>query len=215
MQQNQLAEKIKNLRTARAWSQAQLAEVSSLSIRTVQRVEMDGKCSHESLMAFASAFDIDVQELTVLIKSKNSSKSKYSLSMFGFNINIDWLKSRNAFLVGMIMIFPAVYFISASILKYSFGVSILFYPLEVFFSSYEMLRVFNLISPLIFLSGLLGALLTNLLTMFSIKLWKEQSTFKSEISFSPRALNLLMSVLSLSVLMIMFAYAIGENFIIR
>ena len=215
MKQNRLAEKIKNLRTERAWSQAQLAEVSSLSVRTVQRVEMDGKCSHESLLALASAFDIDVQELTGLMKNKNSSNAKFSLSMFGFNINIDWLKSRTAFIVGLMMILPAIYFISASILKYSFGISFLFAPLEIFFSSSEMLKIFNLTSPVIFLFGLLGALLTNLLTMFSVKLWKEKSTIQSEISFSPRALNLWMSVISFSALMIMFAYTIGENFIIR
>jgi transcriptional regulator with XRE-family HTH domain len=215
LKQKQLADKIKKLRTEKAWSQAHLAEVASLSIRTVQRVEMDGKCSHESLLAFASAFDIDVQELTELMKNKNSSNAKFSLSMFGFNLNVGWLKSNTAFTVGLIMVFPAVYFISASILKYNFGISFLFDPLEIFFSSYEMLRIFNLISPVIFVFGLLGALLTNLLTMFSVKLWKEKRTIQSEISFSPRALNLLVSVISFSTLMIMLTYAFGENFIIR
>ena len=215
MKQKQLADKIKKLRTEKAWSQAHLAEIASLSIRTVQRVEMDGKCSHESLLAFASAFDIDVQELTELMKNKNGSNAKFSLSMFGFNLNIGWLKSNTAFIVGLMMVFPAVYFISASILKYNFGISFLFDPLEIFFSSYEMLRIFNLISPVIFVFGLLGALLTNLLTMFSVKLWKEKSTIQSEISFSPRALNLLVSVISFSTLMIMLTYAFGENFIIR
>ena len=215
MKQNRLAEKIKKLRTERAWSQAQLAEVSSLSISTVQRVEMDGKCSHESLLAFASAFDIEVQELTVLIKNEKSPNAKFSLSLFGFNINMGWLKSRTAFIIGLLMISPAIYFISASILKYSFGISFLFEPLEMFFSSYEALKVFNLFSPVLFLFGLLGAFLLNLLAMFSVKLWKEKSTFQSEISFSPRTLNLLVSVLSFSALMIMLAYAIGENFIIR
>ena len=215
MKQNRLAEKIKKLRTERAWSQAQLAEVSSLSIRTVQRVEMDGKCSHESLLAFASAFDIDVQELTALIKNEKRLNAKFSLSLFGFNINMGWLKSRTAFIIGLLMIFPAVYFISASILKYSFGISFLFEPLEMFFSSYEALKVFNLFSPAIFLFGLLGAFFINLLTMFSIKLWKDKGVFQSEVSFSPQALNLFVSVLSLTSLMIMLGYAVAENFITR
>lgn len=215
MKQHQLAEKIKKLRMERAWSQAQLAEVASLSIRTVQRVEMDGNCSHESLLALASAFDIDVKELTALINNELDPKTKFSFSLFGYNLNFGWISSRNSFLVGLLMIFPATYFISASILKYNLGVSFLFDPLEIFFSSYEMLKIFNLLSPAIFLFGLLGAFIINLLTMVAIKLWKDKSVFQSEVSFSPQALNLFVSVLSFSTLMIMLAYAIGEIFIIR
>ena len=51
-----LAEKIKALRLERAWSQAKLSEISSLSIRTIQRIELDGRCSQETLLAIASAF---------------------------------------------------------------------------------------------------------------------------------------------------------------
>jgi transcriptional regulator with XRE-family HTH domain len=215
LKQKRLADKIKKLRTEKAWSQAHLAEVASLSIRTVQRVELNCKCSHDSLLALASAFDIDVKELTVLLNDQLISNAKFWFSLFGYDVNFGWLKSRTAFMVGIAMLLPALYFITASILKYSFAVSFLFDPLEIFFSSYEMLRIFNLISPVIFVFGLLGALLTNLLTMFSVKLWKEKSTIQSEISFSPRALNLLVSVISFSTLMIMLTYAFGENFIIR
>jgi transcriptional regulator with XRE-family HTH domain len=214
LKQNRLAKKIKLLRTERAWSQAQLAEVASLSIRTVQRVEIDGKCSHESLLAFASAFDIDVKELTVLL-DQITSNVKFSFSVLGYNFSFGWLKSITAFWAGIIMVFPAVYFILASILKYNFGISFLFETLGIFFSSYEMLKVFNLVSPVIFLFGLLGAFIINFLTMFSIRLWKDKNIFQSEISFSPRTLNLFVSGLSMASLMIMFTYAVVENFIIR
>jgi len=214
LRQNRLAGKIKKLRTERAWSQAQLAEVASLSIRTVQRVEIDGKCSQESLLAFASAFDIDVKELTVLL-DQLTSNVKFSFSVIGYNFSFGWLKSITAFWVGIIMVFPAVYFILASILKYNCGISFLFEPLEIFFSSYEMLKVFNLVSPLIFLFGLLGAFVINFLTMFSIRFWKDKSIFQSEISFSPMTLNLFVSGLSLTSILIMFTYAVVENFIIR
>ncbi len=135
MRQNRLSEKIKILRTERAWSQAQLAEVASLSIRTVQRVEFDGKCSQESLLAFASAFDIDVKELTALLIEQLNANAKFSFSVLGNDFSFGWLKSITAFWVGIIMVFPAVYFILASILKYSFGISFLFEPLEIFFYS--------------------------------------------------------------------------------
>lgn len=44
-------------RKARAWSQQQLADVSSLSLRTIQRIEKTGVSSQDSLQAVSSAFD--------------------------------------------------------------------------------------------------------------------------------------------------------------
>jgi len=215
LKQNRLAEKIKKLRTERAWSQAHLAEIASLSIRTVQRSEIDGKCSYESLLSLASAFDIDVKDLTVLLKDQLPLNTKFSFSLLGYNFNFGWLRSLTAFWVGTIMLFPAVYFIVASLLKYNFGISFLFEPLEIFFSSYELMKIFNLLSPAIFLSGLVGAFIINFLAMFSIKWWKEKNVFQSEVSFSPQTINLVVSVFSLASLMLMLGYAVAENFIIR
>jgi hypothetical protein len=166
-------------------------------------------------LAFASAFDIDVKELTVLRNDQLPTNVKFSFSVLSYNFNFGWPSSLTAFWAGIIMIFPAVYFIVASILKYNFGIYFLFDPLEIFFSSYEKLKVFNIISPAIFLFGLLGAFVINFLTMFSIKLWKEKNVLQSEVSFIPRALNLLMSALSIASLMIMLSYAVAENYILR
>lgn len=44
-------------RSTRGWSQQQLAEISSLSLRTIQRIEKTGVSSKDSLQAIASAFD--------------------------------------------------------------------------------------------------------------------------------------------------------------
>lgn len=49
---------IKLMREERGWSQEQLAAISDLSDRTIQRVEKDGKCSLETKMALASAFEV-------------------------------------------------------------------------------------------------------------------------------------------------------------
>jgi len=56
--------KIRQLRISRAWSQEQLAELSSLSVRTVQRIENGEQASLDTLGAIAAAFDIKVSELT-------------------------------------------------------------------------------------------------------------------------------------------------------
>lgn len=60
---NSLAETIRRKRLEHSWSQSQLAKMSRLSIRTIQRLEKEGKASHETLLSVASVFDVDVSEL--------------------------------------------------------------------------------------------------------------------------------------------------------
>lgn len=55
---------IQKLRLQRGWSQEQLAAVSGLSTRTVQRIEQGKSASLESRNALASVFEIDVSQLT-------------------------------------------------------------------------------------------------------------------------------------------------------
>jgi transcriptional regulator with XRE-family HTH domain len=55
--------KIKQLREAHGWSQEHLAEVASLSVRTVQRIEAEGNVSPESRMALAAALGVAAAEL--------------------------------------------------------------------------------------------------------------------------------------------------------
>jgi transcriptional regulator with XRE-family HTH domain len=54
---------IKTLRERKALSQEQLAEVSGLSLRTIQRVEAGHRVSFASLRALAAIFDVDVDSL--------------------------------------------------------------------------------------------------------------------------------------------------------
>ncbi|CAK9885908.1 MAG: hypothetical protein XXXJIFNMEKO3_02325 [Candidatus Erwinia impunctatus] len=54
---------IKMHRLSRAWSQEQLAEISALSVRTIQRIENGEKASLETLGALAASFDVNVSEL--------------------------------------------------------------------------------------------------------------------------------------------------------
>lgn len=54
---------IQKLRLQRGWSQEQLAEVSGLSVRTVQRLERGQPGSLESMNALAAVFEIDLERL--------------------------------------------------------------------------------------------------------------------------------------------------------
>ena len=50
-------QKLIELRNAKAWSQQHLADVSGLSLRTIQRIEKNQSASQESVKAIAAAFD--------------------------------------------------------------------------------------------------------------------------------------------------------------
>ncbi|MDO6567703.1 2TM domain-containing protein [Alteromonas sp. 1_MG-2023] len=54
---------VRKYRLKKGWSQEQLAEVSGLSIRTIQRIERGQKPGLESLKSLAAAFDLSVSEL--------------------------------------------------------------------------------------------------------------------------------------------------------
>jgi len=56
-------EKLKKLRKYSGWSQERLAEISGLSLRTIQRIETSGNASLESQLAIATAFSISPGEL--------------------------------------------------------------------------------------------------------------------------------------------------------
>lgn len=54
---------VRELRVARGWSQAELAERTGLSIRTVQRIEQGGQAGLDSLRRLAAALQVDVAAL--------------------------------------------------------------------------------------------------------------------------------------------------------
>jgi len=55
---------IRKHRIDRGWSQETLAELSGLSVRTIQRVERGGRASLDSITALAGAFDVSISELS-------------------------------------------------------------------------------------------------------------------------------------------------------
>ncbi|HBV40944.1 MAG TPA: DNA-binding protein [Erwinia sp.] len=56
--------KFRALRLKRAWSQEQLAELSGLSTRTVQRIERGERPGLETLSALAAVFEVSVTDLS-------------------------------------------------------------------------------------------------------------------------------------------------------
>ena len=67
---------VRRLREKRNWSQEQLATMSGLSTRTIQRIESGNKASLESLKALASVFEIDISKLQeeIIVIDKTSAE---------------------------------------------------------------------------------------------------------------------------------------------
>lgn len=126
------AKTIKRLRTERAWSQEQLAEIADVSLRTIQRVEADGSASRETRMALAAAFDIDVRDLgepeTVLPESPSPAPSTINATPKQYRV------------VGMIALLAAILSVGAS-----------------YFSSEQMPWALTTLAPMTAIAGALYA----------------------------------------------------------
>ncbi len=57
------AAEIRRLRTERGWSQEQLAAASGLGLRTIQRVEAEGKAARETRVCLAATFNVPLTDL--------------------------------------------------------------------------------------------------------------------------------------------------------
>jgi transcriptional regulator with XRE-family HTH domain len=54
---------VRKLRLQRGWSQDQLAQMSGLSIRTIQRIERGQNPGLDSLKSLAAVFEVDISDL--------------------------------------------------------------------------------------------------------------------------------------------------------
>ncbi|NVJ65503.1 MAG: helix-turn-helix transcriptional regulator [Gammaproteobacteria bacterium] len=57
---------LRKLRVDKGWTQQHLADLTGLSLRTIQRVEKTGQTSMETVSAFCSVFEIERNELVLI-----------------------------------------------------------------------------------------------------------------------------------------------------
>lgn len=74
---------IKKLRQERQWSQEQLAEMTGLSVRTIQRIENDHKAGLESIKALSAVFEVEIVEEEFDKASQKEKEEKYIQSVKG------------------------------------------------------------------------------------------------------------------------------------
>jgi hypothetical protein len=166
------------------------------------------------LLAVASAFDVDVEELTALTTCSSKIPTN-EIVLFGRKIQIPQFNPRKSFLLGIIIMLPAVYFLAANVLKYNFGISFMHDSLDFIYSNKALFKTFNSISPFIFLGGLLVALAVNMLTMLSINIENAKGIIKSTMTLTPKLANFAIVIISLLAFSLMLGYAIVENLVLN
>ncbi|PHS74541.1 MAG: hypothetical protein COB56_09095 [Robiginitomaculum sp.] len=92
---------LKEIRIQRNWSQDELALLSGLSVRTIQRIERNHKAGLESLKSLAAVFNIEVAELREELKVVNINEENEEV----FANNIIRFYAISAALIFM-LIFP-------------------------------------------------------------------------------------------------------------
>lgn len=64
------ATEVKSLRLQRGWTQQDLADFCTVSVRTIQRIEKEGAASLETTMALASVFEVEKERFLCRQASK-------------------------------------------------------------------------------------------------------------------------------------------------
>lgn len=93
---------LKELRMKNGYSQEKLAELSNLSIRTIQRIEKENHGSLESLKAMAKVFKLEFEEFKNIIQMKNEKEE------IKYNSFLEFIKNdksiKRYFLVNILLI---------------------------------------------------------------------------------------------------------------
>jgi transcriptional regulator with XRE-family HTH domain len=213
MSRFQLASELKKLRLSKSWSQQQLADISGLSLRTIQRIEKDGNCSHESLLTLASIFELDIEEFTEKINENNSKIIDFFNKYILFNF-LSGVAPRSIALLSFVFIFPAIYFVAANILHYYFNISFMHNTLSFIYNDFILFKIFNFISPIIFIGGIFITIYINLAVLVKFNLQKNKNNFVGTFYLSRNIPNLLVLGFAFGLLFVLTGYVMAENFIL-
>lgn len=106
---------MKSLRLEKYWSQEQLAQLSGLNVRTIQRLEKGESVGIETLKSLAAVFEVSTEELIDIIENEKRDKVKDQEDSLNSEIEINKAKEKvksirqfyasTAFLVGTFLLF--------------------------------------------------------------------------------------------------------------
>ncbi len=118
---------------------------------------------------------------------------------------------RRRVALGALLVAPTVYFIAAAVLKYGLGVPWPFEPVERLSHDPAAWRLFNVISPILFLGGSLAALLVNALAVTGLELRRGPEALAATVTVRKRVANLMVASLSLACVAMLLGYLVTEN----
>ena len=96
---------VKQIRVQNAWTQAQLAEICDVNLRTIQRVENQGNASLETVMALCIAFNVKRQVLFTVPKPSELESNQVNFTRVHVIIFVAGI------MIGLIgALIPVVYF---------------------------------------------------------------------------------------------------------
>ena len=114
-------------------------------------------------------------------------------------------------IIGLGLVAPALFFVLASVLKYNFGVSQPFDLFEGMLATPDRLRLFNLISPFIFVGGLLVGVIVNLYPQMEMQIRRDHGRLVATITAEAKPINLAIVILGCLLLVTLFGYVAVEN----
>ncbi|MGI9221344.1 MAG: helix-turn-helix domain-containing protein [Woeseiaceae bacterium] len=140
---------VKELRQERNWSQEKLADLSGLSLRTIQRVEAENKAGFDSLRALALAFEIENSALQLELAMDKSStgwkKRPAWVRAIFFGSGRVRMDLRQHVLVERFAVFAGFFFVAVALFGTNGGVApesatvpLLIFASMMFFSAYLM-----------------------------------------------------------------------------
>jgi len=114
--------------------------------------------------------------------------------------------------IGILLSFPALYFMVASILKFRLGYSLLFSPIGILLNQTSGQSNFNAITPFLFGGGVLLAFALNLFSQLEFQKANEKILHYRISGIRVKILNLIVLITSGFVGLTIISYLIAENF---
>lgn len=121
------------------------------------------------------------------------------------------MNRRLSFWIGVLLSFPAAYFIGISVLKYGLGFRALFDAATPVLEIMGIKESLGWNINLLILLGPLVALTWNFFSFVKIKWHNEKEQWQLNCSIHKHWLNIVVAGMSFMVLLVLFTYLIGEN----
>ena len=125
------------------------------------------------------------------------------------------VQGRRLALAGLALLSAPLFFVVASLLKYGLGIGLLFDPLEALLADPGRQHVFNLVSPVVFLGGLVFALALNAYAVLRLNVGREDGVIVGVVRLRTRFWNVAVAGVSLLLLVTLVGYIFAENFVYR